>query len=160
MSILKKIKHWWKLRKLEKELDKELTFDVNRTSTRIMMQQNQLKYQEGLSALKQQINAEVEDKTSEGFDRVLKSKDDLVSLSEDTEDSKDRLVNEVRKKMFVEFDKDIKTRKDKKDMLTKRIQHYDQLQKHKINRILRRNIRAAYSEGNSELAKRLEKELK
>lgn len=173
--LLKKIKDYFVLKKIDNEIDKafkdEMTqnlrtkdiFDLElsdkSTSVNIRQQDNEYKYVQGLLNLKKEINSLVgSEKTTENYEKILsKYKQDLLVFAKNKSQlSKAKQI--LKKALFKEKTKDVSNRKEKKEMISTRINHMYELQDYKLKRQLLRDIKQAEKKGNLELTNKLKKE--
>lgn len=147
----------------------ELSGESLNTKSEQVEQDQQRKYQEGVGLIKSKLKKQVEAKggiNSFNFDSVLSQfksdlsaeqwaedlmQDDLFDLSEG---EKSEILQTI-KDMVVYREADIKTDKDKIDMVLGRIQDYKKLQVKRQIRSINRDLRKAEQEGRKEEAKEL-----
>ena len=161
------------MKKLERELDKELqyfgtgpgvSFNFNDIFNSVdpiyqFQNENDRLYAEGLASLKRKVNSMVKTGSKEEYHEVLSEINNLVALARE-ETPHQKAMRNILKNMYIRRGADIKSKKDKKDMIEERIGHYEELQDYKVERELRKNIRRAHKDGDLELAKQLEEEWK
>lgn len=143
--------------KLEKELDKEFQLYSLRSSQVIFESDTQRKYLEGLSVAKGRIKAASKSNSNRDYEKALESIKDLVGAA-NNETTSQRVLRKTLERMYTHYGKDIKSDKDKRDMIDTRIEHYEELRKYNVERVLRKDIKIARKEGNEALAERLEAE--
>lgn len=114
---------------------------------------------EGVKELKFKINSLTKSKDSVEYNNVLSEIEDLISLTKAPEDSPKSAMAKVLRDIAVKKgDRDINSVTDHAKMIEKRIQDMYELQEHKVQRNLLRQIRKAKQEGNTKLVEELEKE--
>ena len=152
-------KLWRRNKKFEKELKREVD-SVNLDSVGVYQVDEEQKIQEGIYNLKESINAVVKDRTSESYDKVLSRINNMVDFAKGKTTNGEQLLANLRKKILVFKEKDVRSKKDKIKMVDTRIKHYKELHKHKKLRDLRRQIRQAHNKGDTNTAQQLEEEWK
>jgi hypothetical protein len=156
------IKDWWTFRSLTKDLKKEVDQNINvwynsdRVEDSLHEHEVQKKYYNGLTLMKARLkdkaaNSPVEEiltqyKGSEDF----YTQEDLLALAKDSTEFAEELTK-LRASIVIYEGSDIKSDEDKEKMINDRINHYLDLQKHKLERELLRKARQAYKQGNLEL---------
>jgi len=152
-------KLWRRNKKFERELKREVD-SVNLDSIGIYQVDEQQKIQEGIVNLKESINGITNDRTAEGYDKVLSKIDNMIDFAQGKTTNGEQLLASLRKKILVFKEKDVRNKKDKVKMVDTRIKHYKELHKHKELRDLRRQIRQAYNKGDTDKAQQLEEKWK
>lgn len=165
IKILKNIKDWLSLKILEKKVNKDIDQNVNMWFNRPIEQiaehdtDVQQKYYNGITLLKRRV------KELGGAEALSKFKgdedfyvgNDLLALATD-EDSQRKSLRQLKESAYVYNGADVKSEKDKEDMIADRIGHYTELQKAKTSRELLRQAREAYNKGDSETHQQLMKD--
>ena len=144
---------WWKTARLKKDLDNELRIFSKGSLHEIYQDDTQRKYFEGLSKVKKTINAKAT--TKEEYEKALGSIKELLSLARDETPSQ-RALRKILKSSLTRSGKDIKTDKDKRNMIQERIGHYEELRKYNEERAIIKEIKQTRKEGNETLATELE----
>jgi uncharacterized membrane protein len=115
------------------------------------------KYDKSITNLKTKIKDEA---TDGDYDKVLKSKENLISLTENEEEHLKKRAELLKSVMVKRGDKDINNNTEMARMVDSRINDYRTLHRDINMRQLLREIRKAEKEGNSQLAESLKVELK
>jgi len=149
------IKFWVDQTILEKDLDRELQYYTSMQSQVIFDSETQRKYSEGLSTVKQKINQASKRGSKEDYREALESMRELIALA-NNETVSQRVLRKTLERMYVHYGSDVKSNRDKVDMIDTRIGHYEELRKYNIERRLLKGIKKARKDGNEELALRLE----
>lgn len=153
-KIYNKLQQWYWQYKFFKEIDNEINYYTNGRENRITTEDSQHKYEEAILHLKKQINHYVRTKDKDQYDSILRKFGNLVELTR-IEDSKMKALRITLERCLFYNGADIKSEKDKQKMISERIGHYQDLRKHKEERELLRQIRAAHKVGDMELFKQL-----
>lgn len=142
---------WKEDRKLKKRTkDFVNVSDIKYLITHNINKQN---YEQGMSAIKNNINYLLKAKTKEEYQAVLKTIENLIDYSCNITNQPymDKL-----KSVYIYKDKDIKNDTDMARMVQQRINDYSELYRHQDSRRLLRDIRTARKNNNHELVHELE----
>jgi hypothetical protein len=169
MTILKNIKNWWLEKKLSLELNKNIKHFNKEVDENINMWSNkdridliqddqaiQQKYYSGLALVRQRLIEEMQNQDPEKvLERYKGEADfymyrDILAMAVD-EDKAKKSLREAKESVFVYKEADIKSDKDKINMIDDRISQYYELHDKKQERELMRKARQAYKEGDLEL---------
>lgn len=154
-KLINAIKDWWTFRNLDKEVDN--AFDTwSNTPIDYLQDDKEQKYYAGMLNLKQEIKRRAKDGNLE---EVLRQAEDKILELARKESKQETEARKLRESVYIRQGQDIKTEKDKEDMIDTRIAHYYELQTVNQKRKLIRECRKAYKEGNIELHLKLKREL-
>jgi len=152
-------KIWVDRKEIEDEIKQVINF-AGLGDKNIMIQDEERQITEGVIAMKVAVNKLVKNRSAESYDNILKDLNDLVKFAENVGSKQQKSLLDLRKKLVVFKEKDVRTKKDKENMIRRRINHYYELHKGKESRELIRQERKARNSGNSKLADELLKEWK
>lgn len=154
-KLINTIKDWWTFRNLDKEVDNAVDTWPNEHVVYSQDDRDQ-KYHAGMLNLKQEIKRRAKDGNLE---KVLRQAEDKILELARKESKQETEARKLRESVYIRQGQDIKTEKDKEDMINNRITHYYALQNANQKRKLIRECRKAYKEGNIELHLKLKREL-
>ena len=136
-----------------------------RNETHIEQNEQRLQMEQGLRIVRKQIRNRILDNSKEGWENELGKyqsstyngnkdliKPDILDLADDNE------VPEWKKfvqRNFIAKKADVSSRKDKRNMINSRIEHFQELQIKKQIRKINRQLRKAEQEGNKQIASEL-----
>jgi hypothetical protein len=118
----------------EKDINNLFISDFDSETADIIQDSQQYKYQESILHLKKLVNERAKTKS---YDEVLKEIDNLFSLVT-TPNTTEAKIKAIIYSRAVGKTTDVKTEKDKVEMVDKRINDYYELQKHVLERQKRR----------------------
>ena len=152
-------KMWADRKEIEEEFQQALNF-AGLGDRNIGIHDEERQMVDGVIAMKVAVNKMVKNKSAESYNNLLYDLDDLLKLSGSISSKYEESLWDLRKKLTVFREKDVRTKKDKENMIDTRIRHYKELHITKESRALRRQERKARNSGDSELADELLKEWK
>lgn len=124
--------YWKNKHNLEKELHASFSnYDVK---SYYQQDQTQYKYQEGITQLKAKV------RKAGNLEEYLKTVTDVFHLA-DIDNPEVIRMKQILRKFYVNKSVDVSTEKEKVGMIDQRINHYYELQKHKLEREQRRKER-------------------
>lgn len=182
-AFLGKLKIWRRNRFLRKELKKSLLGGTGTSTSKkgvlglddnknqgddfeVVFDETDYKYRQGMLQLKKAINERLDIKDGKSYEKLLSNfkgnkefylYGDLLELAKEQTENEKKL-QEGRLAIISGKGADIKTEKDKEEMIAFRIREMYKVQDSKTKRKLLADIRKAHKQGETELAKKLEKE--
>lgn len=160
MNWIIKLKIWWTIwlleRKFKKEVDSNINLWFNSPSVHFIQDDTQQKYFQGMVNFKKEVKKRAKDGPLEA---ALKSAGDRLLELACIETEEQRQFRKLKESLFIRKGADIKTEKDKEDMINERIRHYTILHKQKQIRSLNQEVRKAYKAGDVAKYEQLKKEL-
>lgn len=153
--LINKIKLWWLLKSFDNEVDSNVnkSFNSNYTGE----EQSQQKLYNGIIALKRGVKNLTK---GSNFNSTLQYVDDRMIDLARNETALELSNRKATASFYVASVKDIKTETDKIKMVSKRIDHYYELQNKVLERQLLKDIREAYKANDKETHRKLLNEWK
>lgn len=142
---------------LDRTTDKPSRYLTPKEMAQVIRQYSMLN--EGVNQVKRKVNTLINSKSKEEYEKVLSELENMVEFAErDSNTPQAQFSNMLRQMAVKKGNQDIVTMTDKAKMVEKRIDDMYELQEYTLKRRLIQQIRAAKTEGNTELANKLQEE--
>jgi predicted DsbA family dithiol-disulfide isomerase len=161
-ALLKTVKTWWTLYKLSKELNKEVDSNIdiwfNTQKDNTFTEDQERHYFQGMLNLKHEVKRRAKE-GSLSLEAVLAQAGERLLEFARKETKEQEQFRKLAEAAYFRDGKDIKTEKDKEDMINGRIADYVILRKKKLQREINQKMRKAYKEQDFKTYNKLKKEM-